>query len=275
MSRGRHTRRTGIALSVTGAVLVGIVVAMGVVSLFWTPYDPYAMSHAERFAAPSSAHLLGCDQFGRDVLSRIMVAAQPALVVGVGSVVLGGFVGVALGALAATLRPLRAITMRLMDAIMAFPGILLAMVLVLVMERGLASTFVAVAVFMVPTFARLSYSLVLEAWGRPYVKAARSYGSSGARIVVRQVLPNIMPRIVTQLSASVGAAILLEASLSFLGLGIQPPQPSWGVMVSEAVTYVFSYPALIVAPGAMLLLCVLGFNLLGDGLNDLLVERGA
>ena len=272
---GARGRRAGVVLTVVGAVLVALVVAMGVISCFWTPYDPTATAPAARFSGPSASHLLGTDQYGRDTLSRIMAAARPALAVGVGSVALGAAVGVVLGSVAAAVRGLRAVVMRLTDGMMAFPGILLAMMLIMVMGRGLAGTFVAVAAFMVPTFTRLSCTLVMEAIGRQYVRAAMSYGTSRARAVVVHVMPNVMPRIVTQLSSSVGTAILLEASLSFLGLGIQPPQPSWGVMVSEAVTYVFTYPGQIVAPGLALVLSVLGFNLLGDGLNDRLVERGA
>lgn len=268
-------KRRGKSLVVVGAVLVSIVVALCVVSLFWTPYDPAAMAPMERFSGPSAQHLLGCDHFGRDVLSRVMVSSRPAIVVGVGSVVLGTAAGVVLGAFAACSAALRTAAMRLTDAMMAFPGILLAMVLVLVMGRGLLSTFVAVAVFMVPSFARLTCSLATQELSSAYVGSARSYGASIARVLTFHVAPNIAPRIITQLTASVGTAMLLEASLSFLGLGVQPPQTSWGLMVGEALQFVLTYPWQVLAPGAALTLAVLGFNLLGDGLNDLLVERGA
>lgn len=259
-----------------GLVLVALTVAVCLVSLVWTPCDPTAMAPRERFAAPSAAHLLGTDQFGRDILSRTMVAAQSALLVGVGSVAAGALAGVAVGALAAMAgRAVRAVVMRVVDGLMAFPGILLALVLVLVLGRGLVGALVAIAVFMVPTFARLTCSLVLEARSALYVKAARSYGCSRARIVARQVMPNILPRLATQFTASAGSAMLLESSLSFLGLGVQPPQASWGLMLNESLQYALSYPGIAVAPGVALLLAVLGFNLLGDGLNDRLVERGA
>ena len=263
------------ALVAVGALLSGLVVAVCLVSLVWTPYDPAAMNLAERFAAPSPAHPFGCDQFGRDILSRTMAASQPALLVGLGSVVLGASVGVALGAFAGMAgRGARAVFMRAVEGLMAFPGILLAMVLVLVLGRGLASVLVAIAVFMVPTFARLTCQTTLEVRERLYVRAARSYGCTGVSLAVRHVLPNIAPRLVTQLTASAGAAMLLEAALSFLGLGVQPPMASWGYMLSEAFSYVLTYPGIAVAPGAALMVCVLGFNLLGDGLNDLLVKRG-
>ena len=234
------------------------------------------MEVTNRFALPSATHVFGTDQFGRDICSRVMVAARPALLVGLGSVGLGALVGTVVGAAGAMAgRVVRAVIMRLIDGLMAFPGILLAMMLVLVVGRGLTSALIAIAVFMVPTFARLAYGLTMEARGTLYVKAARSYGSSGARIVLRQVLPVMLPRIVTTFTAHVGAAMLLESSLSFLGLGIQPPTASWGMMLSEALPYVTSYPAVAVAPGLALMLAALGFNLLGDALNDRLVEGGA
>lgn len=265
----------GRVLTVAGAVIVAVFVLMCLASLVWTPYDPTAISPAERFAAPSLAHLLGTDHFGRDTLSRIMRATQPALLIGVGSVLLGAVVGVLLGAVAAGLRLVRPVLMRLVDALMAFPGILLAMMFIMALGRGLVGTFIAVAIFMVPTFARLTCNLVLELRRRPFITAARSYGSSRWRLFWRQILPNVLPRLVTQLSSCVGRALLLEAALSFLGLGVQPPAPSWGVMVSDALTYIYTYPGQILAPGLALMIAVLGFNLLGDGLNDALVKRGA
>lgn len=260
---------------VAGVVLVALVALAGVVSLFWTPCDPAAMDVANRFAAPGPAHLLGTDQFGRDICSRVMAGARPALAAGVGSVLAGGVVGTLVGALAAFGgRAMRTVAMRAIDGLMAFPGILLAMMLVLVAGRGLASAVVAIAVFMVPTFARLSFALASEARGSLYVKAAQSYGSSRVRVALVQVLPVMLPRLVTQLSSCVGTAMLLEASLSFLGLGVQPPEASWGVMLSEAMQYAVSYPGVALAPGCALMLAVLGFNLLGDALNDALTEGG-
>ena len=273
MSAGK--RRAGRLSLAVGMALTTLVVAVCVVSVFWTPCDPDAMAPRERFAAPSAQHLFGTDQFGRDILSRVMVSSQSALLVGLGSVALGAVVGVAVGSLAAMGgRPVRAVVMRVVDGLMAFPGILLALMLVLVIGRGLGSALIAIAVFMVPTFARLTYSLVMEARGTLYVKAARSYGCSQARIVVTHIMPNVAARLLTQFTASAGAAMLLESSLSFLGLGVQPPTASWGMMLNESLQYVLSYPSIAVAPGAALLVAVLGFNLLGDGLNDRLATRG-
>ncbi len=274
--RGREAgRRTGRATLVGGLVLVGAVAAMGALSLVWTPYDVSAMDLASRFAAPSLAHPFGCDQFGRDILSRCMAAAVPALAVGVGSVVLGSLVGAALGAMAAMgASGVRAVIMRVTDALMSFPGILLAMVLVLVLGRGLTSVLIAVAVFMVPVFARLTCQLVQEVASGLYVKAARVAGLGPFAVLVRHILPNVAPLLLTQLTARIGSAMLLEASLSFLGLGVQPPMASWGYMLSEALPYVTSYPLLAVAPGALLMAAALGWNLIGDALNDRILRRG-
>lgn len=259
-----------------GIGLVGFAVAICLLSLVWTPCDPYAMNLADRFAPPSPEHLLGTDQFGRDILSRTMAASQPALLVGLGSVALGALVGTLLGLLAGMSgRGVRSVIMRIVDGLMAFPGILLAMVLVLVLGRGVMSVLVAVAVFMVPTFARLVCQTTLELRGSLYIKAARSFGSGPVRVALGHVLPNVAPLLITQFTACAGAAMLLEASLSFLGFGVQPPAASWGYMLSEALPYVSTHPAIAVAPGVALMLTVLGCNLLGDGLNDRLVKRGA
>ena len=268
-------RRRGSRCLVAGLALVAVVVLAGVVSLFWTPCDPTAMDLSNRFALPSLEHPFGCDQFGRDILSRCMTAAVPALCVGVGSVVLGAVAGVAFGAFAAMgSRRLRAVCMRVTDALMSFPGVLLAMVLVLVLGRGLNSVLIAVAVFMVPVFARLTCQITLDVAGGLYVKAARVAGLNPLAILVRHILPNTAPQLLTQLTARIGSAMLLEASLSFLGLGVQPPVVSWGYMLSEALPYVLSHPALAVAPGIMLMMAALGFNLVGDALNDRWLSKG-
>ena len=272
---GGKRRNMPSASLLTGIVLVGAMLALFLLGFVWLPHDPASMDLSQRFAAPSASHLLGCDHFGRDILARTIVAARPALAVGLGAVSIGALVGCALGFIAAMCAGApRAVIMRTVDGLMAFPGLLLAMVLVLVIGRGLVSALVAIAVFMVPTFARLTCQLALEVRDGLAVKAARSYGASTTRIAVVHILPAIAPRLVTQFTACIGSAMLLEASLSFLGLGIQPPTASWGYMLSEAMPYVVSHPQIAFAPGTVLALSVLGFNLLGDGLNDALVRKG-
>ena len=186
----------------------------------------------------------------------------------------GALAGSIIGASAAMLKgAVRAVIMRFIDGMMSFPGILLAMMLVTVLGKGILGAVLAIGLFMVPTFSRLVYSMVLENKQRLYIKAAHSYGCSGGYIVLFHMLPDMLPRLITQFSSSIGGAVLLESSLSFLGLGIQPPTPSWGMMLNEARQFVLNYPYIAIAPGVVLLITVLGFNLLGDGLNDRLVKR--
>lgn len=259
-----------------GLVLVAFVVLLCVASFIYLPYDYEAMDISNRFSLPTAEHLLGTDQFGRDVLSRIMVASRSALLVGILSVFSGAIVGLATGSLAAmSPRGVQIVLMRIIDGLMAFPGILLALMLCAVFGKGVMNAVLAIAVFMIPTFARLSYSMILENRTRLFVKAARSYGVGRFRMIFSHMLPGVLARLVTQLSSAIGSAILTESSLSFLGLGIQPPNASWGMMLSEARQYVLTYPYIAIAPGAVLLVAVLGFNLVGDGLNDYFVRRGS
>lgn len=165
--------------------------------------------------------------------------------------------------------------MRAVDGLMAFPGILLAMMLVTVVGRGIHGSIIAIGIFMIPVFSRLVYSMILDTENLLYIKAARSHGSTWAHIFFHHFIPVMLPRLITQFSSSVGSAVMIEASLSFLGLGIQPPDASWGLMLSEAKQYFLQYPYLAVAPGIAIVITVLGFNLLGDGLNDMIIRRRA
>jgi len=234
------------------------------------------MNHTNRFAMPDMAHPLGTDQFGRDVLSRIMVASRAALLVGLCSVTIGTAAGMVIGAAAAMSgRVARSVLICIVDGMMAFPGILIASMLVAILGKGLLSAVMAIGVFMVPSYSKLVYSIVLDNRQKLHIKAAQSYGSNPLRIVFFHIFPDMLPRLITQFSASVGGAIMLESSLSFLGLGIQPPSPSWGMMLREASQFILNYPFLSIPPGAILLIAVLGFNLLGDGLNDAWIGRSS
>ncbi|WP_067838076.1 ABC transporter permease [Amphibacillus sediminis] len=257
-----------------GLFLVLVVISLCIVSFFYLPQDPNVMNTINRFQSPSKEFLLGTDQFGRDILSRIMISSRYALFIGLVSVFLGAVVGIVIGALAATANGwLETILMRFIDGLMAFPGILLAMMLVAVLGKGLWNAVIAIAIFMIPVFSRLTYSLVLDQKNQLYVKAARSYGASKCRIIFKHILPMILPRLITQFSASIGSAILIESSLSFLGLGVQPPNASWGLMLSESRQYMLTYAYLAVPPGIILMITVLGFNLIGDAWNDSIVSR--
>lgn len=261
---------------IIGIILVLCVLITWVLSFFYMPFSPNEMNISERFHMPeiSAEHILGTDNFGRDILSRIMVGSRTVLLVGIGSVGLGAVVGIALGALATIFKKVvGSLIMRIMDGLMAFPGILLAMMLVTVVGRGSQGAIIAISIFMIPTFARLVNSMMLDTESLLYIKAAKSYGSSNGEIFFKHYIPAMLPRLITQFSSAVGSAVMIETSLSFLGLGIQPPNASWGLMLSESRQFFLQYPYLAVAPGIAIIITVLGFNLIGDGLNDILIHR--
>ena len=256
---------------ILGIFFVAIIIFLFLLSFVYLPYSVDQMDTKNRFSPPSSSHLLGTDQFGRDIFSRILVSTRSALAVSTSSVLMGTVFGLLLGALAA-LSPhfIESILMRFVDAMMAFPGILSAMVLSAVLGKGVMNASIAIAFFMVPVFARLSYSMILESKKKEYIKAAKSYGASTPRLFIFHMLPEMFTRLITQLSSSIGAAVLTESSLSFLGLGIQPPGASLGLMLSEAKGYILIHPYQALWPGVVLSIAVLGFSLLGDGINEII-----
>lgn len=267
--RPRRRRRRRNALLLVGGALIATVIAVAVVGLFYTPYDPRAMAVAARGQGPSLAHLAGTDHFGRDILSRVMRGASVALLVGGAAVGLGLVGGVPLGALAALAGGwVDEALMRLMDGLFAFPATLLAIAIVGVLGPGLANTSIAIAVAYVPVFARLARASVLAQLETGYVEAARAVGCRPGRVLWTHILPNGLGPVIVQATAAFGGAILAEAALSYLGLGVQPPDPSWGQMLAEARDYLSVAPWLAVLPGVAIALTVLGFNLLGDGLRD-------
>ena len=263
---------------ILGLILVSSVVLMCLISLLYLPHDPIEMNTANKFleAGENSNYILGTDNFGRDILSRIMYGSKTVLIVGVMSTIFGAVVGVFLGAVVVIKKGLiSSFIMRCMDGVMAFPGILLAMMLVTVVGRGEKGAIIAITIFIIPVFVRLVYSMILDMENLLFVKAAKSYGISNVRLFIDHYMPMMATRLITQFSSCVAQAIMIETSLSFLGLGIQPPSASWGRMLNESRQYFLTYPYLAIAPGIAILLTVLGFNLLGDGLNDLLdTKRG-
>ncbi|WMJ77567.1 MULTISPECIES: ABC transporter permease [unclassified Sedimentibacter] len=258
-----------------GIILVLTIVAVWVVSFVYMPYPPNEMNISQRFIKPGedSGHILGTDNFGRDIFSRIMYGSRNVLLVGIGSVTLGTIIGIILGASAAMFKKMSSVIMRIMDGLMAFPGILLALMLVTVVGKGTKGSIAAISIFMIPVFSRLVYSMILDTENLVYIKAARSYGSTYFQIFTRHFVPAMLPRLITQYSSAIGSAVMIETSLSFLGLGIQPPHASWGMMLSESRQFFLLHPYLAVAPGIAIIITVLGFNLIGDGLNDMLINR--
>ncbi len=257
-----------------GAALTALMVAAALLSLAWTPASPYAMDLAARLQPPGAGHWLGTDAFGRDVASLLLVGARSSLLVGFVAVGLGAGIGVALGLLAAARRGwVEEVVMRLADFTFAFPALLSAIMLAAVFGAGMVNAIIAIGLFYIPTFARVTRASANAVWSRDYVLAARACGKGRWRITREHVLPNILPVLIVQATIHFALAILAEAALSYLGLGTQPPQPSWGRMLSEAQTLMFQAPLLAVWPGAAIALAVLGLNLLGDGLRDLLDPR--
>ena len=259
---------------VIGAVLATLLLLAALVSFVWTPWSPYDMDMANKMQAPSAAHWLGTDAFGRDVASLLLVGARASILVGVIAVGIGLVVGTALGLLAAARRGwVEEAIMRFADFSLAFPAILSAIMMTAVFGAGIVNAIVAIGIYNIPTFARITRASANAIWSREYIAAARACGKGSFSITMQHVLPNISAVLIVQITIRFAIAILAEAALSYLGLGTQPPQPSWGRMLSEAQTLMFQQPLLAVFPGMAIALAVLGLNLLGDGLRDLLDPR--
>jgi len=259
---------------VIGGMLTAWVIVTALLSLVWTPHSATVLAIKSRFQAPNWEHWLGTDHYGRDVLSMIMVGAQNSLVVGIVAVGIGVAIGVGFGLIASARRGwTEELIMRLSDFTFAFPAILSAIMITALLGAGAINSILAIGIFNIPTFARLTRASGNAIWSREFVLAARAAGKGRARITLEHVLPNITSVIVVQATISFAIAILAEAALSYLGLGTQPPDPSWGRMLNDAQTFMFNAPHLAIFPGAAILLSVLGLNLLGDGLRDVLDPR--
>jgi peptide/nickel transport system permease protein len=259
---------------VAGLAITGCLVAVALLSRVWTPAPSGRLDILNKLQPPLTAGLLGTDHFGRDVASLLMMGAWNSLSVAVAAVALGAGAGVLLGLLAALRRGLiGAIVMRGCDVLFAFPPVLSAMMLAALLGTGALTAVIAIAVFMVPVFARLTRATTLQIERRDFVAAARVIGRREEAVVALHILPNIAGQIVVQVALQLGLAILTEAGLSFLGLGLAPPAPTWGRMLADAQTYLAAAPWLALAPGLAIATAVLGFSLIGDGLRDYLDPR--
>jgi peptide/nickel transport system permease protein len=259
---------------VVGGTLSMLVVGAALLSLLWTPWSAYELDIAAKLAPPSARHWLGTDILGRDIVSLLLVGARSSIMVGVIAVGIGAVFGVSLGLLAAGRKGwVEELIMRMSDFTFAFPAILSAIMLAAVAGPGMVTSITAIGIFMIPIFVRITRGSANAVWAREFVLAARAAGKGKFRITIEHVLPNILSILIVQATIQFALAILAEAALSYLGLGTQPPQPSWGRMLNDAQTLLFQSPSLAVYPGLAIATAVLGLNLMGDGMRDLFDPR--
>lgn len=259
---------------VFGLAAVGLVVVTALVSLVWTPYDPAAIDPAGRLAGPGWTHLAGTDTFGRDVFSRLMAGSRICLLVGIVSVAIAAAVGVPLGLVAGMTRGVVSrLVLRATDMLYAFPAILVAMLLAAAFGGSTLTGMTAIGIATVPVFTRIARAGTLTVMSQDYIWAARASGTTWPTIAARHVWPNIAPLMGVQASVSFGMAILAEAALSYLGLATPPTTPTWGRMLYDAQAQLFNAPMLTLWPAAAIVVSVMGFNVLGDALRDLLDPR--
>jgi peptide/nickel transport system permease protein len=267
---GRFRPRGGSSLWLGGA-LVAALVAAAALSLVWTPYPPAVIDIPHKLAPPSAAHWFGTDNLGRDVASQILAGSRISILVGVIAVGIGLAFGVVLGLIAAFSKGIvEDAIMKFSDFVFAFPALLLAIMLTATFGAGVVNAIVAIGVYNVPIIAKLTRATANGVLSREYALAARAAGRGPIAIAVDHVLPNIAPALIVQATIQFAIAILAEAALSYLGLGAQPPETSWGKMLADAQTVLYNAPRLALYPGIAIALSVLGLNLLGDGLRDAL-----
>ncbi len=255
-------------MKLVGALIVGVVVAAAIAGPWLVPFDPAAQELALRLEGPSWLHWLGLDELGRDILARVLTGARVSLLVGLVVVSVSASIGAALGAIAGYYGGvIDEVVSRVMDVLLAFPGLLLAIAVVAVLGPSLANVVLALALIGWVGYARVVRAQVLQAREFEYVAAARAIGADTPRILIRHILPAAFPALSVQATLGMGGAILSEAALSFLGLGVQPPTPSWGAMINYGRAHVLDAPHLTVFPGLAIAAVVLGLNLLGDSLR--------
>ena len=256
-------------LVVTGGTIVGVILFLAVFAPVVSPYSPVDLDVVQMLRGPSAAHPLGTDELGRDVLSRVIHAARLSMMVAVLASLIGLVFGTLIGTLAAYFGgAVDLVLMRLMEILFSFPAILLAIVLMASLGTSILNAMIAIGIIFIPGFARLARASAESVLRQQYVEQARAIGMSHFRIVTREILPNILAPLLVEAAVAFSYAVLLESALSFLGLGAQPPDPSWGNMLNTGRGFMGQAPWLSLAPGAAIFLTVLGFNMLGDGLRD-------
>ncbi|UWP86796.1 ABC transporter permease [Dactylosporangium fulvum] len=272
-SRGVSLRRLPVRAQLGLGMLVAIVVVSTVVPLL-SPYKPFQQNLSEAFQGFSAAHPLGTDQLGRDMLVRLAYGARYTIGITLAATVLGAVIGMTAGVIAAYYRRWpETIVMRAVDVMLAFPGVLIAFIVIAVLGTGTAPLLYATTIYSVPVFARLAYGTSKSIMARQFVDAARARGASDARIIWRHIVPNIVPEMVILWTLRLAITAMLVSSLSFLGLGVQPPTPEWGAMLSQGREFLRVEPAMVVVPGVAVSLLIIAINLFGDGLRDAVDPR--
>jgi len=257
-----------------GGGLIFLVLVFSIGSFFATPHDPSKMRIEDRLNPPSKTHWFGTDQYGRDLFSRVVVGSRNSLMVGFIAVGMGVLLGVPMGSFSAYIgEEVDSVIMRLMDILYGFPPVITAVLITSILGPSLTNSIIAIGLFNIPIFARITRGNFLSLKERQFVEAARSSGRSELMVITRHILPNLSSPVVVQAATQFALAILAEAALSYLGLGVQPPHPSWGLMLKQAQTYMSLSPWPALFPGLFIVLTVLGFTLTGDGLRDLLDPR--
>lgn len=260
--------------ALTGAILTLLAVGLAVVGSVWTPYNPLAMDTAHAFLPPSLHHPVGTDVYGRDILSRIMTGARVSLSVAAGAALGALIVGTLIGLCAGFFRGVVDIVLtRIVDLMLAIPGLVMALGIVVLLSPSASSVTIALIAVYSWQFARIVRSAVVAVRSRPYVEAAKGLGASSASVLFRDIFPGVAPVLIVQLATAFAWGVLDEASIGFLGLGVQPPNPSWGSLLIEGRQYMYDAPWLSIGAGIMVVLAVFGVNLLGDGLNDIVDPR--
>lgn len=267
-------RLFGRRIVIFGTILVLLFVMTALLAPYISPHDPYKQNLALSFAKPSAEHILGNDELGRDIVSRLVYGARTSLSIGFVAVLIAAGCGIILGLVAGYLGGLvNSIISRVMDALLSIPAIMLALGLGIIFGSGMASLMVILGLSTIPTYTRLMCAQVLSIRNSDYINAERVLGASSIRIMFSHILPNCLSPIIVLFTMNIGGTILAEASLSFLGLGVNAPMASWGAMVNEGYSRLITNPVFALAPGICIMLLVLGFNILGDGLRDILDPR--
>lgn len=264
----------GRGLVVFGMIVILALILTAIFAPLLAPYDPYALNMAKTLLQPCKDHLLGTDALGRDLLSRLIFGTRIALMVGVIAVGVAAMIGMTIGLLAGYLGGwVSVVFMRITDSLMAFPMVLLALLIAGILGGGLTNVIIALSIGLTPSYARLMYGQALSVRENDFVMAGKSMGASNLRIMLRHIFPNCLPPLIVQITMMIGMAILAEASLSFLGVGIKPPEAAWGTIVFEGYQYLRSHPTLSFIPGLAVMIVVFSFNMVGDGLRDALDPR--